>query len=46
MQEINRVITTKKGRGELPLLHGNGKQVIPIYGHGWVHCIVTTKIRS
>ena len=31
MQEKNRVITTKKGKGKLPLFCGNGEQVIPIY---------------
>ena len=32
MQENNRVITTKKGGGKLPLFCGNGEWVIPIYG--------------
>ena len=31
MQENNSVITTKKGKGKLPLFCGNGEQIIPIY---------------
>ena len=31
MQENNWEITTKKGKGKLPLFRGNGKRVIPIY---------------
>ena len=31
VQENNRVITTKKGKGKLPLFLGNGERVIPIY---------------
>ena len=31
MQDNNRVISTKKGKGKLPLFRGNGKWVIPIY---------------
>ena len=31
MQENNRLITKKKGKGKLPLFHGNGKRLIPIY---------------
>ena len=31
IQEKNWAITTKKGKGKLPLLCGNGEQVIPIY---------------
>ena len=34
MQENNREITTKKGKGKLPLFSGNREQVIPIYGRG------------
>ena len=30
-QENNGVITTKKGKGKLPLFHGNREQLIPIY---------------
>ena len=30
-QEINWVITTKKGKRKLPIFCGNGEQVIPIY---------------
>ena len=30
-QEKNWVITTKKGKGKLPLFCGNGERVIPIY---------------
>ena len=33
MQEDNRVITTKKSKGKLTLLRGNGKRVILIYGY-------------
>ena len=32
MQENNRVIIIKKGKGELPLFHGNGERVITTYG--------------
>ena len=32
IQENNRVITTKKGKGKLPLFRGNVERVIPIYG--------------
>ena len=38
MQEKNRLITTKKGKGKLPLFRGNGEQVIPIYSHNCTHC--------
>ena len=31
IHEKNRVITTKKGKGKLPLFCDNGEQVIPIY---------------
>ena len=31
IQENNRVITTKKGKGKLPLFCGNGERLIPIY---------------
>ena len=31
MQDNNRVITTKKGKGKLPIFCGNGEQVITIY---------------
>ena len=31
IQENNRVINTKKGKGELPLFCGNIERVIPIY---------------
>ena len=31
LQDNNRVITTKKGKGKLPLFRGNEKRVIPIY---------------
>ena len=31
IQEKNWVITTKKGKGKLPLFYGNGERVIPIY---------------
>ena len=31
MQEKKWVITTKKGKGKLPLFCGNGEWVIPIY---------------
>ena len=31
MQDNNRVITTKKGKGRLPLFCGNGERVITIY---------------
>ena len=31
IQENNWVITTKKGKGKLPLFCGNGEQVNPIY---------------
>ena len=30
-QEKNCVITTKNGKGKLPLFCGNGERVIPIY---------------
>ena len=30
IKENNRVITSKKGKGKLPLFRGNGKWVIPI----------------
>ena len=36
MQENNRLITTKKGKGKLPLFRGNEEQVIPIYASGVV----------
>ena len=32
MQEKNWEITTKKGKGKLPLFRGNGKRGIPMYG--------------
>ena len=32
IQENNTVITTKKGKGKLPLFCGNGEWLIPIYG--------------
>ena len=32
IQESNWVITTKKGKGKLPLFFGNVERVIPIYG--------------
>ena len=32
IQENNRVITTKKGNGKIPLFRGNGERVNPIYG--------------
>ena len=32
MQEKNWIISTKKGKGTIPLFRGNGGQVIPIYG--------------
>ena len=31
IQDNNRVITTKNGKGKLPLFCGNREQVIPIY---------------
>ena len=31
IQDKNWVITTKKGKGKLPLFHGNVERVIPIY---------------
>ena len=31
IQENNWVITTKKGKGKLPLFRGNGERVNPIY---------------
>ena len=31
IQENNRLITTKKGKGELPLFGGNRQHIIPIY---------------
>ena len=31
IQEKNWVITTKKGKGKLPLFCGNGKRVMPFY---------------
>ena len=31
IQEKNWVITTKKGKGKLPLFRGNVERVIPIY---------------
>ena len=33
IQENNRVITTKKGKGKLPLFCGNRERVNPIYGY-------------
>ena len=36
IQENNRVITTKKGKGKLPIFCSNGYQVIHIYGGWWV----------
>ena len=36
MLEKNWLITTKKGKGELLLFRGNGEQVIPIYGVGYL----------
>ena len=30
-QEKNWLITTKKGKGKLPLFCGNGERVIPFY---------------
>ena len=32
IQENNWVISTKKGKGKLPLFCGNVERVIPIYG--------------
>ena len=54
IQENNWVITTKKGKGKLPLFRGNGERVNPIYdGHyiwiGWGYQILnneTTKIMA
>ena len=37
MQENKQVITTKKGKGKIPLFRGNGEQVIPIYGPSYIH---------
>ena len=34
IQENNLVITTKKGKGKLPLFCGNGERVNPIYAVG------------
>ena len=34
IQDNKWVITTKKGRGELPLFCGNGEWVIPFYDYG------------
>ena len=34
--ENNWVITTKKGKGKLPLFCGNGERVIPIHGVGGI----------
>ena len=31
IQENNWVVTTKKGKGKLPIFHGNGVRVNPIY---------------
>ena len=31
IQDNNRVITIKKGKGKLPLFHGNVERVIPMY---------------
>ena len=31
IQDKNWVITTKKGKYKLPLFHGNGERLIPIY---------------
>ena len=31
IQNKNLVVTKKTGKGKLPLFHGNGEQVIPIY---------------
>ena len=36
IQENNWAITTKKGKGKLPLFRGNVEQVIPIYVDGEV----------
>ena len=36
IQENNRVLTTKKGKGKLPLFCINEKRVIPIYAIGVV----------
>ena len=36
MQENNWLITSKKGKGKLPLFFGNGDRVIPIYALGYV----------
>ena len=35
IQENNRIITTKKGKGKLPLFCGNIERVILIYGSGY-----------
>ena len=32
IQEKNLVITTKRGKGKLPLFFGNVERVIPLYG--------------
>ena len=37
MQEKNRVITTKNGKGKLSLFFGNGERVIPIYAVAPIH---------
>ena len=37
IQENNWVITTKKGKGKLPLFCGNVEQVITIYGLNNIH---------
>ena len=31
IQEKNKVITIKEGKGKLPLFHGNVERVIPMY---------------
>ena len=34
IQKNNWVITTKKGKGKIPLFRDNGERVNPIYGSG------------
>ena len=43
-QENNWVITTKNGKGKLPLFCGDGERIITIYGYRHVRNIPDTRL--
>ena len=44
IQEDNWVITTKNGKGKLPLFCGDGERIITIYGYRHVRNIPDTRL--